>query len=182
MLKLASEKQLAFIRSLMAERDTPKLDEQTLASMDMRHASQTIERLLALPRKPVVTVAAKINFPEANETLAKVPNAKYAVPTDALRPYLVNTDLRGDLLFVEVRTYKDRKYVRRLHGAPGNFTRTRFSVADGVQVVAQIALDPAAAALAFSIAYTCCAACCAPLTDEESRARGLGPICAKRFE
>lgn len=175
-MKLASDKQLAYIRVLMTQRDTPKLSEQTLASMNMRHASELITSLLTMPRK-AVPVKVSVSF----SALDNVPNSKYALATNTLRPYLVNTTLAGDLLFVEVRTFKDRKYLRRLHGAPGNFTRSRFSAADGVQIITQIAADPAAAALAFSVAYTCCACCLAPLTDEESRARGLGPICAKRF-
>ena len=181
MSKLATDKQIAFIHKLLVERDAPKLDERTIASFDVRHASQVIESLLALPRKTVVMRPATIDYSAAREQMMALPDAKYALETAGLRPFLVDTALTGDLLFVEVRTFKNHKYIRRLHGAPGSFTRSKFSVEDGVQIVSAIAANPAAAVLAFSVAYTCCACCLAPLTDEASRARGLGPTCAKRF-
>lgn len=179
-MKQATEKQVAFIHKLVGERQIPwgtrGLTEPEVAAMDVKQASGMIEFLLAMPRRTVV-----LDYGKFNQQVAGLPNSKYALETAALLPYLVSENVSGDLLFVEVREFKGRKYVRRLHGAPGSFTRTRFSVEDGLQVVSAIAANPAAAALAFSVAYTCCACCLAPLTDEESRARGMGPICAKRF-
>jgi hypothetical protein len=63
----------------------------------------------------------------------------------------------------------------------GAFTR-RFECTDAeAAAVTQACSDPATAAVAFGKAWSICGVCCATLTNDESIARGIGPICAERF-
>lgn len=50
-----------------------------------------------------------------------------------------------------------------------------------IGVLARIAADPLAAARLYAGEVGQCSQCNSPLTDDESRARGMGPVCAGRF-
>jgi hypothetical protein len=61
------------------------------------------------------------------------------------------------------------------------FTR-RFECTDAeAAAVTQACSDPATAAVAFGKAWGVCSVCDRTLTNDESIARGIGPICAERF-
>jgi hypothetical protein len=63
----------------------------------------------------------------------------------------------------------------------GAFTR-RFECTDAeAAAVTQACSDPATAAVAYGKAWSICSVCNATLTNDESIARGIGPICAARF-
>jgi hypothetical protein len=49
------------------------------------------------------------------------------------------------------------------------------------QAIVQVASDPLNAAIAFGKKWGKCAVCARTLTDEESIAKGIGPVCAKNF-
>jgi hypothetical protein len=63
----------------------------------------------------------------------------------------------------------------------GRFLRTDACTADVADKVAALIADPAAAIKATGIETGCCAICGLELTDPESIARGIGPICAERM-
>lgn len=69
------------------------------------------------------------------------------------------------------------RFIVRLIGSPGDFRKVRVPKSTQVAVLVEIAADPATAMMAFAAHFTACGRCCAPLTDEVSRARGLGPDC-----
>ncbi len=104
-----------------------------------------------------------------------VPDSKYALvrPSDGL------------LEFFEVKTGKGKwagkQFVERLIGAPGDWRRYPVRGMERQRVMQQIDFDPKAAAIRFSKEFTVCAVCGSPLSDPESLALGLGPICARRF-
>ncbi len=50
-----------------------------------------------------------------------------------------------------------------------------------IGVLGRIAADPRAAAKLYAQEVGQCSQCNSPLTDDESRARGMGPVCAGRF-
>lgn len=91
----------------------------------------------------------------------------------------------GDPVFYEVKAGKKKwdgyTFVNRLIGAPGDYRQVRISKIEREAVLARLAEDPKAAAIAYSFHFGVCACCQAPLTDPESLERGLGPVCAKRF-
>lgn len=168
----ATTKQAAFITSLLAERDFA-LGSRVVNSP--REASALIEDLLAAPRKPKAERPADA----LTALLNSVQKSKYALAVDGL--LLMDERVNGDLLFVEVKEYNGHRYLRRLHGSVGDFTRTKMSREDSLIVLNAIARDPYAHARAFGEHFRCCGKCAAPLTDERSRALQLGPDCRKEF-
>lgn len=104
-----------------------------------------------------------------------VPDSKYAIhrPSD------------GTLEFFEVRTgrgkWEGMQFVDRLIGAPGDWRKIPVKGLEKKRVMEQFDADPKAAAIRYSHEFTVCAVCGSPLSDPESLALGLGPICARRF-
>ena len=63
----------------------------------------------------------------------------------------------------------------------GEFKRSRECTDDHQQRIIAVAADPAAAAIAYGLKFSSCSCCGRELTNPESIARGIGPICAERF-
>jgi hypothetical protein len=177
----ASEKQQAFITSLVDDRECDKIAILAdLPSMSKKKASETISRLLASPKRPSRPSAVK----GGNPNVADMIKSKYAIPT---AEFAIVSDLpgldnvKGDLLFLEVKEYKGTVYMRRLHGAPGSFVRSKMPREAEDALAAIIKADAYRFTKLFGEHYTCCGKCGAELTDEKSRAIMLGPDCRKAF-
>lgn len=63
----------------------------------------------------------------------------------------------------------------------GRFKPFRACTADDTALVQRVCADPAAAAKAHGLDYSFCSCCGLPLTNPESIARGIGPICAESW-
>jgi hypothetical protein len=179
----ASEKQIAFIDSLLTERELDDIQISSFRSMlptlTKKQASGTIDLLLRLPQKATkVPGAGKSTLQEA---LLKAPKSKYAVPASELDISLEGTPLTGDLLFIEVKEYMGNLYMRRLTGSVGGFTRHRVPANDSITIMNVISQDPYKYAKIFGQHYSCCGSCGAELTDPVSRELQLGPECRKKF-
>lgn len=136
--------------------------------------------------------AAKI----VHETVEQVMAAPVKVSVDEI-PASKYALVEGDhLRFYEVQIGKGKwqgyRFVKLLVGAPGDWDRMPMIVKAQKDVLARIVADtyqdglvtltgPMAAAVRFSREHVVCAACMSPLSDEDSVARGLGPVCAKKF-
>jgi len=173
-MNTATEAQRSFITKLLTEREVPTALRETitagLGNMPRLTASTTITHLLTLP-KPVV-----VKFSEVSALLETIPKSKYAIPR-----LEVPGDFRHELLFVEVKQYRGTTFMRRLSGAPGYFSRIRIDSKLVVELAKQIATDPLRYTQMFAKHYSVCGCCAAELTDDVSRALGLGPVCRKRF-
>lgn len=183
----ATPKQLSFIRSLARERQVPVAGRDArevvvierimdvLGEKDVSkgEASDAITYLLSRPR-----VAALGEWPD----LSDIPPSKYMI-----------TGADGDPVQVEIVERRGgRRYLNHLIGAPGTWRRERVSAANSrawaekirgaaLQDGSRLLHGPEAAAVRFSREHVVCAACMSPLSDAESIARGLGPVCAGRF-
>lgn len=181
----ATERQVAFITTLAGERVVPEGLAETLKRgaqfLTRSGASQVIETLLAQPRATRVAFGDSPERAEARELLEALPKSKYAIPAFHLEGALTDYRLEGDLLFVEIREYRNVRYLRRLTGAPGDFVRSRLSVRDALAVLRVLEGGAREYIRKFGEHYTCCGKCGAPLTDPESRARFLGPDCARQL-
>ena len=179
----ASEKQVAFIDSLINERELDAIQVSSFRSMlptlTKKQASSTIELLLRLPQRSTKVPGATKSL--LQEALSKAPKSKYAVPVDELDISLEDTPLTGDLLFLEIREYMGNLYMRRLTGSVGGFTRHKVPSQDSIVVMDIIAKDPYKYAKIFGQHYSCCGSCGAELTDPVSRDLQLGPECRKKF-
>lgn len=179
----ASEKQVAFIDSLINERELDAIQVSSFRSMlptlNKKQASSTIELLLRLPQRSTKVPGATKSL--LQEALSKAPKSKYAVPVDELDISLEDTPLTGDLLFLEIREYMGNLYMRRLTGSVGGFTRHKVPSQDSMIIMDIIAKDPYKYAKIFGQHYSCCGSCGAELTDPVSRDLQLGPECRKKF-
>lgn len=184
----ASEAQVKFINDLFAKRDLPALVlamKPDASKISMTQASGLIDMLKGYPVKAVAPAPDKApgqsTYDLYKDELEKVPNSKYAIRTDMLKVALVGFPLHGDMLFLEVRTYKGRKSILRLTGAPGAFSRGRIAPATAITLLRIIATDPVRCAREFGEHYKVCGRCAAELTDPVSRATQFGPECRKAF-
>lgn len=179
-LTYASERQVAYLTSLLARRVVPAEIAALVAGgtsyLTRVDASKAIDALLAAPLAPAGQVRV-----EMSEALSAIPKSKYAVPAGHLAGALQDYTLTNDLLFVEVREYRGTLFMRRLSGAPGAFSRARFTARDTLAVARVLAQRPVEYITQFGQHYTCCGKCGAELTDSASRARFLGPDCARQL-
>ena len=63
----------------------------------------------------------------------------------------------------------------------GRFTRSKECQDDQQARIVDVCNDPKAAAIAYGLKFGICSCCGRELTNPESVARGIGPICASRF-
>lgn len=102
---------------------------------------------------------------------ARVPAGRYAVDTpNGVRFYHVDKPSKGNWkgwTFVKIQASDDLHPVR--------------SVAQRTGVLESIAADPRAASERYGRELGVCGVCGRTLTDEASRARGIGPICESKF-
>lgn len=175
-----SDKQLTFIKTLITERDTSSITIKDADTLSRKEASALIDVLLRQPKKPVAEAFAPGTNP-TQEALATIPKSKYAIPAEEIDLTLEKTPINGDLLFVEVREYMKRLYMRRLTGSVGGFTRWHVATNDMLAITKLIATDPYKYTKLFGEHYACCGSCGADLTDPISRELQLGPECRKKF-
>lgn len=183
----ASDKQKSFIGTLLTERDVPAELRSALSDPSLltsQEASTAITKLLTLPRVPKTPV--KVDGPspleEYIEALAGVEKSFYAVPVSEIGRALTATETgNNDLIFLEVREYQNRRFARRVHGAPGGFSRSKFALGDAITLLRWVARDPQHYAELFAEKHEVCGKCGADLTDPTSRRLKFGPHCAAAF-
>lgn len=181
----ATEAQVKFVTALAESRALTEKQVELFAIVSKsgyskNEASLIIESFKAMPYKARPNVAPERN--ELQDALRTIPKSKYAVEFSELGSFFPNIASNGnDLLFLEVREFKGSVYMRRLHGAPGGFSRSRLSRADTIALAKVIARDAVAAVQRFGRHYSVCGCCGADLTDSLSRELNLGPECRKRF-
>jgi hypothetical protein len=183
-LKPASEKQIDFVRDLLVARDcsaelsSPIEEALEAGTLSSSAASDFIDTALKLPR---VSKAEMSSSSPMQLALAGLPKSKYAIHVDYLDVTNVGHTVHGDYLFVEIREYNGYRYMRRLQGSVGGFTRIKMSLEDVVDVTNALREDSYSFAKKFGEIYSCCAKCGAELTDPVSREMYLGPTCRKEF-
>jgi hypothetical protein len=176
----ASEKQISFVSDLIAGREVEAdraadiLERIEAGLYDKRSASNDIDEFLKLPKRAKATGGMQA-------LLARVPKSKYAIPTVELEAAAIDEVFPGNLVFVEIKEYMNTLYARQLHGAPGDFTRSKLHASTVKALVEIIESDPYKYVKLFGDHYTCCGSCGAVLTDEKSRELMLGPECRKKF-
>lgn len=171
----ATEKQVAFIRDLLDEKEVVPEDGETIESLkekasdiSKRAASSWIEKLLTLPnRKADRETAKKWSAPSPEE----LPAGRYAIREtegDELRFYKVWRGTRNP----------DYAKVYLLHGPD----ETALSWKSGATIMKKIVFaGPRDAAITYGREIGACSTCGKRLTNRLSRALGIGPICGGRF-
>lgn len=182
----ATAKQIWFIENLIEKKNVGEtmLAKQTLAKiadnkLEKQEASKLIDELISMtPLKSSTSAPSAASVMQ--NLLAEVPKAKYAIPMDEI-DLAIEEKVNGDILFVEVREYMNTLYMRRLHGSPGYFNRTKLSTNDIKLVIELVKKNPLKYTQLFGEVHKCCGKCGADLTDQLSRELKLGPRCRKEF-
>lgn len=126
------------------------------------NASAWISRMIA----KVAALKAE-NARTAPAPTVAVEDGRYAVEEDGtLRFFKVKSGNRPGFVFLDIQASDDWHAIR-------NVTRIR-------AIVALIAVDPKAAMIRYGHELGECGRCGRTLTDEASRAAGIGPVCAGR--
>lgn len=180
-MKTITDKQAAFIQSLLKDRVVP---EDTAARVEAHNRrddwaisqpSKAIAWLLEQPKKA----------PVQNMTLAMA-EGREALPTpvtpdfhsDHKRSFYA-VEMKGVTMFYRVDRPKDGKWAGRTFVSV-QASEDFWPIKDRTmrdEILRTIALDPQKAMLDYGLKLGRCGHCRKTLTNEESRARGIGPIC-----
>jgi hypothetical protein len=173
--RTASEKQVNFIAKLLGEKDLSTYDagkasilgqvvSGEITTLPSTSASAAIKELLALPVKAAVTTEkpAAVDY--------GVPAGRYAVDLgEGVKFYVIDQPTEGrwaGYTFVKVQA-SDDLYPVKQYAAKNAILRA-------------IAVNPAEASLRYGRLLGSCGVCGRTLTDETSRERGIGPVCADK--
>jgi len=171
----ATPAQKDFILSLLADR---KVDESVVATLNenwealtKQEASSTIDALKSCPRSAVPATSA----------FAGLAKSFYAVPAHVANATLTDLSVSNDLLFLVIDEFRGTVYMRQVHGAPGDFSRSRMTRGDAKAMADLLRTDELGFIKLFGQHFTVCGKCGANLTDQSSRERGFGPDCARQL-
>ena len=204
-----TDRQVSFLRDLLRDRVMPASATHTSAerlqlALDMlddgrmtkKLASQTIDALLKQPRREVHDKRdanrpdygnepwnARVKeegdaswFVLVNGDGAEVPRGSYAVMTAELPGDDYVNDTNFYSVWADFRGGEVRWSVKQLVSDE----RMQMSRKSQYAVLDVIAKDPATAAARYGLEFKKCGICGRGLTNDESRERGIGPVCAER--
>lgn len=160
----ATEKQTAFIGRLREERNLPATA-MGLDNLSKKKASEMISELLAMP-KPVPAT----HVDAAPAAKAETPEGMHMIGEDIFK---VQRAVHGS----------GHLYAKRLVPGHGYGAKAKFEYAPGVlktlSAATKMSLEKAKA---FGALYGTCCVCGRTLTNEESIAAGIGPVCAGKAD
>lgn len=188
----ATNRQLDYLASLLQEREMPEDAREALSIRlanqinvneehgDMTYsddgitkarASNFIGRLLNQPKRPAERPARVEGNPMPPLTPPTVPAGRYALKEEdgVTRFYRVDRPTEGrwaGYVFVKIQASDDLHPIK---------DRSRKAA-----IIAAIEEDPRGAAILYGQEIGSCGVCGRTLTDETSRAYGIGPICRER--
>lgn len=156
----------------------------SLAAAKRRFGSLTPRQIEAVERnlapKPVAANVAGEGFSLLMRAFqhARTSGLKYPkVHVGALRFSMAQDDSKNPgYLYIKA----NGEYAGKV-SPQGDFQAARTATTEQRDLIATVARDPLAAAVAHGHATGNCAICSRPLSDPESVTRGIGPVCAKRF-
>jgi hypothetical protein len=180
-------KQLDFLKSLLFGREMPEdmavtpvveLLLKDLSSMSKAKADQVIADITArMSRREASDIITVMKTQPFKKIELGVPDGRYAIP--------IRKNAHGQIVyhFYQVKTTRDQRkvqYILRLFGAPGDFRRDTMTKQDQVNVAKTLSEDPMMYSVMFGKQVGSCGVCGSPLTDPQSIALGIGPICLQK--
>ena len=169
-----SDSQRRFIRNLL-ERKTGdlvnllKAEPAIIDRYNLSDASKVIDRLMGYPDD-------RSKEQDMNRAVPEVPSGRYALngADGIMRFYQVEHGKAGG-------RWASYLFVSQITGAPGGFHHNPLRGFDARKaVLEQIAAEPDEALRRFGRELGICGCCGSPLTNAESRAAGIGPVCATK--
>jgi len=157
-----TEKQLATVQRLTAQ------DAE-------RQVTRVVEQAARAETAPVVTVEAiEVAFNSAKEAGVKYP--KLRLDTFVFSPAGENSKNAGAIY---IKSKGDGVYLGKVIG--GRLFTSRDCTTEAAERIVAVSSDPAQAAIAYGQKFGACSVCGRALTDSDSIARGIGPICAENY-
>ncbi len=181
----ASDAQKNYVLGLQEERQLPVnwvvYDRATLDLLERDEVDGAIKALKELPRKPGANSKREWKMPEGRYAICidkgdDGVSYSYVDRQDLVPPkkptwwfFKVDKPTRGK--------WKGYTFIKRLVGAPGDYREVPMSPSERNKYLEAIEADPDKAMSDYGKQTMVCGRCSSPLTNEESRARGIGPIC-----
>lgn len=175
-----SEKQEAFIRVLLDEREVPDDKRAVIGdphTLDKRAASKVIEYLTGLPKKPNAQSARPANW-----SVNAPPRTRYGQPTSpaatqATPPAITAEGMYqiGQDIYRVQRSRRTGHLFAELLLASGSFQYAKGAVYN-IKPEHRMTVDQAKA---YGLKFGRCCVCGKTLTDPVSMGQGIGPVCIK---
>ena len=164
----ASPKQMEYVLGLQRERRLPEYwveyTRESLALLERDEVSGLITQLKAFTRKD-----SSKDQPEWT-----MPPGRYAILSDEDGWFFYQVDKPTE------GRWKGYTFIVRLIGAPGDYRKVKMSPEGRRIALRLIEADPQKAMVDYGLHSGVCGVCSSPLSDPESLARGIGPICATK--
>jgi len=140
-----------------------------------RKAARAVEQAARAVSAPVVTVQAiEVAFNNAKEAGVKYP--KLRLDTFVFSPAGENSKNAGAIY---IKNKEDGVYLGKVAG--GRLFTSRDCTTEAAERIVAVSSDPKQAAVAYGMKFGACSICGRALTDSDSIARGIGPICAENY-
>lgn len=179
-VKMANEKQIRYIDGLTAERDVSGVTALQHSVLERGYGAKAIDKLTSRQASDMLDILTQC--PRKAPVAASTTSRTQVAP----RTYAPREELAAGIYQVGTKIYKVQ---RAVHGS-GKMT-CKLLIVDGGGweyqglatrfIPAGVAPMTLEQAKEFGRLYGICCHCGATLTDEESIAAGIGPVCAKRF-
>ena len=146
----------------------------TLQSQEFMKAREA-EKTARMASAPVVTVEAiEVAFNNAKQAGVKHP--KLRLDTFVFSPA---SEKSANVGAIYIKNKEDGLYVGKVMN--GRLFTSRDCTTEASERIVAVASDPAQAAIAYGKKFGACSVCGRALTDADSIARGIGPICAENY-
>jgi hypothetical protein len=158
----------------LTEKQMETVQRLTVQSAE-RQAARAVEQAARAVSAPVVTVQAiEVAFNNAKEAGVKYP--KLRLDTFVFSPAGENSKNAGAIY---IKNKEDGVYLGKVAG--GRLFTSRDCTTEAAERIVAVSSDPAQAAIAYGQKFGACSVCGRALTDSDSIARGIGPICAENY-
>jgi len=149
---------------------------QRLTVQDVeRKANRVVEQAARATSAPVVTVEAiEVAFNTAKQAGVKHP--KLRLDTFVFSPA---GEASANAGAIYIKNKEDGVYLGKVMG--GRLFTSRDCTTEAAERIVAVSSDPKQAAIAYGMKFGACAICGRQLTDSDSIARGIGPICAEYY-
>jgi hypothetical protein len=158
----------------LTERQMETVQRLTVQSAE-RQVARVAEQAARAESAPVVSVEAiEVAFNNAKGSGVKFP--KLRLDTFVFSPAGENSKNAGAIY---IKSKGDGVYLGKVMG--GRLFTSRDCTTEAAERITAVASDPKQAAVAYGMKFGACSVCGRQLTDSDSVARGIGPICAENY-
>jgi hypothetical protein len=158
----------------LTEKQMATVQRLTVQSAE-RQAIRAVEQATRAQTAPVVSVEAiEVAFNTAKQSGVKYP--KLRLDTFVFSPASENGKNAGAIY---IKSKGDGVYLGKVMG--GRLFTSRDCTPEAAERITAVSSDPKQAAVAYGMKFGACSVCGRQLTDSDSVARGIGPICAENY-